>query len=68
MNLKENDETCGRSKAKWFSQKAGGVNYLSIVKVNSEFFNNDAQTNFDSNTHANPGLNISETAVCANNI
>ncbi|MEK0315051.1 ORC-CDC6 family AAA ATPase [Cohnella sp. 56] len=41
---------------------------MSIVRINSEFFNNDAQTNFNSRTHANPGLDVHVVATSATNI
>ncbi|MCI1590259.1 MAG: hypothetical protein LKH79_06865 [Heyndrickxia oleronia] len=41
---------------------------MSIVRVKTEFFNNDAQTNFNSETHANPGLDIEELAFTSRNI
>ncbi|MFZ3171116.1 MAG: hypothetical protein WA118_03935 [Carboxydocellales bacterium] len=41
---------------------------MPLVKVNPDFFNNDAQTNFSPETHANPGLDLTQTAMSATNI
>ncbi|MDT3425318.1 hypothetical protein J2Z22_000834 [Paenibacillus forsythiae] len=41
---------------------------MPIVRIKPDFFNNDAQTNFNANTHANPGLEIEEIAFSNRNI
>ncbi|MED4061114.1 hypothetical protein [Priestia megaterium] len=41
---------------------------MSVIKIKTAFFNNDAQTNFNSETHANPGLEIEELAFTNRNI
>jgi len=41
---------------------------MSLVRIKTEFFNNDAQTNFNSATHANPGMDIEDLAFTARNI
>jgi hypothetical protein len=41
---------------------------MPIIKINPEFFNNDAQANFDYSTHANPGFNIIDIANSKSNI
>jgi hypothetical protein len=41
---------------------------VPIVKINQSFFNNDAQTNFDSTTHANPGIDIKDLTFSGKNI
>ncbi|WP_409068405.1 ATP-binding protein [Clostridium sp. FAM 1755] len=41
---------------------------MSLINIKPEFFNNDAQANFDYSTHANPGFNIIDVAVSRNNI
>ncbi|WP_418791782.1 ATP-binding protein [Phosphitispora sp. TUW77] len=41
---------------------------MPLVKVDPNFFNNDAQTNFAPETHANPGLDLTQTAMSATNI
>ncbi|WP_411678063.1 ATP-binding protein [Caproicibacter sp.] len=41
---------------------------MSIVQISPEFFNNDAQANFDYSTHANPGFDILDIATSKTNI
>jgi len=41
---------------------------MPVVKINPEFFNNDAQTNFNPETHANPGLDLKQIACSSSNI
>lgn len=38
------------------------------MKINQELFSNDAQTNFDSTTHANPGIEIKDLAFSSKNV
>lgn len=44
------------------------VFFLPAVKIKPDFFNNDAQTNFNPETHANPGLDITQISTSATNI
>lgn len=41
---------------------------MGLINIKPEFFNNDAQANFDYSTHANPGFNIIDIATSKNNI
>ncbi len=41
---------------------------MAIIDIKADFFNNDAQANFDFSTHANPGFNIIEVASSKTNI
>lgn len=41
---------------------------MSIINIKPDFFNNDAQANFDFSTHVNPGFNIMEIATSKTNI
>lgn len=41
---------------------------MAIINIKPDFFNNDAQANFDFSTHANPGFNIMEIATSKTNI
>jgi hypothetical protein len=41
---------------------------MAIINIKPDFFNNDAQANFDFSTHANPGFNIMDIATSKTNI
>ena len=41
---------------------------MPMIKIKNDFFNNDAQTSFNSATHANPGLDIEELAFTNRNV
>ncbi len=41
---------------------------MPIIDINQGFFNNDAQTNFDSLSHTDPGLNIQNLTFSKRNI